>query len=271
MPARYLSAHLRLTLLGDELRSALLEVAVRLEDGALVSTLDLTHAYPVSASPLGPAEREAAANAIRAAHMRAAPVALAGALEAIGRRARRDLGRIADYYTALAAEMERAVERARSADERARRSAKRAMLPEELEARRNQLRDRLGARITAELIAAAIVETEVDRYPVPTRRRSHDACVFVQRRAADGALEGPRCAACGLAIVRLFLCDERQHALCEACGRVGRLDAPRCPGCRLRTMPPLVVSVEDATAPLRARRSASYCEEPPLERSGSTN
>jgi hypothetical protein len=249
--ARYLVTHLRVTLQGDEVRSATFDHTVRLEDGAAVSALRLADAYPVGAAPLTAAERQIAAESVRRAMRRTAPTLLGGALEAIGRRARRDLARMAEYYASLDTEMARAVERARSEDERARRRAKRAMLPDELAARRAQVRERLSARVSAELIAAVLVESETDRYTVPVRRRTRSDTLVIQRRAADGALEGPKCAGCGVSTVELYLCDERLHVLCNACGHQGRLDPVRCVGCRPHAVPPLAVSVEDVTAALR--------------------
>lgn len=249
--ARYLAVHLRLTLQGDELRHTGLDVALRLEDGARVPWLDLAGAYPVTAAPLTAEERAIASRTVRDAVRRAAPTALAGALEAIGRRARRDLMRMAEYYTSLDAEMARAIGRTRSPDEQARRRAKRTLLRDDLAARRSQLRDRLAARLGAEVIAATLVETEADRWTLPVRRRARDATVLVGRRAGDGTLEGPPCAGCGESTLRLHLCDDRLHALCEGCGHAGRLDAARCPGCRPPRAAPLVVSVEDTTAAVR--------------------
>jgi hypothetical protein len=250
-PARYVTAHVRLTLQGDEVRSSMLDFTIRLEDGAGVRRLPLGDAYAVRVAPLAAAERELAGEALRRMLGDAAPRALAGALEAIGRRARRDLSRIAEYYSSLDAEMARAVERARSEDERQRRRAKRAMLPDELAARRAQVRERLSARVSAELIAAVVIETETDRYAVPVRRRTRSDTLVIQRRAADGTLEGPRCAGCGVSTLELYLCDERLHPLCDACGHSGRLDPVRCVGCRPRATPPLSVRVEDVTASLR--------------------
>jgi hypothetical protein len=247
---RYLAAHLRLRLQGDEVRHAMLEVTVRLADGARVAPIDLASAYPVATSPLDGAEQRAAACALSSAVHRAAPAALASALEAIGRRARRDLLRMGEYYASLDADMARAIGRARSDDERARRGAKRALLPDELAARRMQLRERLAARLSAELVAAVVIETEVDRYDVPVRRRTAGGTVLIRRRAADGALEGPACAACGTSPTKLYLCDERLHPLCETCGRAGRLDHARCSGCRPHPLVPPAVVVEDASAPL---------------------
>ena len=249
-PARYVVAHLRLRLQGDEVRHAPLVLTVRLEDGARVPTLDLGPAHPVAAAALGVEELARLGRALQSGCARAAPEALAGALQAIRRRARRDLLRIADYYTSLDAEMARAAGRARSPDERARRAAKRALLPEELDARRAQLRERLRARIGAELVAATLVETEIDAYTIPVRRRMGSGTVTLRQRAADGVLEGPLCAGCGASTLRLHLCDERLHPLCEACGRAGRLDPLRCPGCRSVRPAPLAVTVDDPTAGL---------------------
>ena len=251
-PARYLAAHLRLTLQGDEVRHAPLPVAIRLEDAAEVAPLDLAAAYPVTVAPLAVAERAAATRALHAAFRRAAPVVLAGALEAIGRRARRDLLRMADYYASLDSEMARAVDRTRSPEERARRDAKRRLLPQELEARRAQLRDRLAARLGAELVAATVVETEVDACEVPVRRRTRATTLVLRRRAGDGVLEGPACASCGRSALQVWICDDGLHPLCDGCGRAGRLDPARCPACRARGgRGGLAVAVEDPTAALR--------------------
>jgi hypothetical protein len=79
----------------------------------------------------------------------------------------------------------------------------------------------------------------------------HDGEVEVLCRAADGSFEGPACAACGVATLRFYLCDERMHVLCEACGRSGRLDPPRCAGCTARRVPPPMLEVEDPTRRLK--------------------
>ena len=254
-PARYLAAHLRLTLQGDEVRHATLPVTVRLEDGAEVAPLDLAAAYPVAVAPLSAAERAVAARTLRAAFRRAGPEALGTALEAIARRARRDLLRMADYYASLDAEMARAVERARSPEERTRRDAKRRLLPQDLEARRTQLRDRLAARLGAELVAATVVETEVDACEIPVRRRARATTLVLRRRAGDGVLEGPACASCAKSALHLHVCDDGLHPLCERCGRAGRLDAARCPACRPHGgRAGLALPVEDPTVTLRLGR-----------------
>src|SRR5438094_3081009 len=222
-PARYLAAHLRLTLQGDEVRHATLPVAVRLDDGAEVASLDLA-AYPVAVAPLGDAERAAAARTLQAAFRRAAPEVLGMALEAIARRARRDLLRMADYYASLDGEMARAVDRARSPEERTRREAKRRLLPQELEARRAQLRDRLAARLGAELVAATVVETEVDACDIPVRRRTRATTLVLRRRAGDGVLEGPACANCARSALPARL--RRRAASALRALRPGR--TPRC-------------------------------------------
>lgn len=250
-PARYLRAELRIALTGDEVRSVARPVTLRLDDGALVADLPLGAAYRVPSAALTAAERAAASTALRRAVARAAPAALASALDAIGRRARRDLGRVAEYYASLDAEMARAAARARSEDERARRAAKRALLPDELGARRVQIRDRLAARIGGELLAAVVIETEADFFEIPVKRRARTGAVVVRRRAADGSLEGPPCAGCGDHALKLYLCDESLHVLCRLCGDRGRLERTRCMGCRPRPIGQTVVSVEDPTASLR--------------------
>jgi hypothetical protein len=254
-PARYLAAHLRLTLQGDEVRHATLPVAVRLDDGAEVAPLDLAAAYPVAVAPLGEDERATATRTLQAVFRRAGPELLGRALEAIARRARRDLLRMTDYYASLDAEMARAVDRARSPEERSRRDSKRRLLPEELEARRAQLCGRLAAQLGAELVAATVVETEVDTCEVLVRRRARATMLILRRRAGDGVLEGPACASCARSALHLHVCDDRLHTLCERCGRSGRLDAARCPACRPRGASAfLALPVEDPTAALQLGR-----------------
>jgi hypothetical protein len=178
---------------------------------------------------------------------------LAGALETLRRRARRDLERMADYYASLDAEMAKAAERARTEEERSRRHAKRAALPGDLAARREQLRSRMRPPLAARIVAATLVETEVERFTIPVRRRSAEGRIAVLCRAADRVFEGPSCAVCGIATLRFYLCDDRLHPLCEACGQSGRLDPTRCAACRRIPPAPSAVSVEDPTARLLRR------------------
>ena len=99
-------------------------MTVRLEDGARAASLDLGGAYPVDAAPLDEREQRAASSALRSWLRREGPRLLAGALETLRRRARRDLERMAEYYASLDAEMANATERARADGERLRRRAK---------------------------------------------------------------------------------------------------------------------------------------------------
>jgi len=250
-PARYLAAHLRLTLQGDEVRHATLPVAVRLDDGAEVASLDLAAAYPVAVAPLGEAERAAAARTLQAAFRRAAPEVLGMALEAIARRARRDLLRMADYYASLDGEMARAVDRTRSPEERTRREAKRRLLPQELEARRAQLRDRLAARLGAELVAATVVETEVDACDIPVRRRTRATTLVLRRRAGDGVLERSGSARRS----KRAWCSPSTSCADASHGRSSWHHAARCPACRpCGARAALALPVEDPTAGLRLGR-----------------
>jgi hypothetical protein len=257
-PARFLAADLRLVLQGEELRSALYSLTVRLEDGARVRAFRVGDAHPVATAALDDRERQNAVHAIGSWLRREGPGVLSGALETLRRRARRDLERMAEFYASLDFEMAKAAERARSPEERSRRLAKRAALPADLAQRREQLRTRMRPRLAARMVAATLIETEVERFVVPVHRRTNEGKVTIACRAADGAFEGPGCGGCGIQTLRFFLCDERLHALCEACGQTGRLDAARCPACCRRDPHPLVISVEDPTARFGlAGRSAS--------------
>ena len=251
VPARFLVAELRLTLQGDELRSVLASVTIRLEDGARVAPFNLGGAYPVAAGPLDEREHRAVGHALGSWLCREGPGAVAGALDTIRRRARRDLEQMAEYYASLDAEMAKAVERARADDERARRLAKRETLAGDLAARRGQLRERMRARLSVRIVGATLIESDAERFTIAVRRRSRDGQIVVRCRAADSVFEGPRCSGCGVATLRLFLCDQQLHVLCEACGHAGRLDATRCPSCTRRPSAPPAICVEDPTAGLR--------------------
>jgi len=250
-PARFLVAELRLTLQGEELRSTLASVTVRLEDGARVPSLDLGGAYPVEAAPLDEREQRAASSALRSWLRREGPQLLAGALDTLRRRARRDLERMAEYYASLDAEMANATERARADGERLRRRAKWEALAADLATRRGQLRERVRARLSARIVAATLVETVVERFTIAVRRRTQEGHAVVLCRAADGSFEGPRCAACGKATLRFYLCDHRLHVLCDGCGHAGRLDPARCPVCAHSRPQALAILVEDPTAHMR--------------------
>ncbi|MET0153546.1 MAG: hypothetical protein ABW298_13175 [Candidatus Binatia bacterium] len=250
-PARYLACEVRVALHGEEIRSALERVTVRLADGARVAPFRLSAAYPVDSPPLDEEERRRAAGAIRAWTRDVGPKVLAGPLGTLRRRAVRDLERLAEYFASLDRDMAAAVERARSEEERARRRVKRESLAADLAERRAQVRERMRARLSASLVAGLLVETEVARFEVPVRRRVRDGRVTVLARAADRVFEGPRCAACGAETLRFHLCDERLHVLCEECGQHGRLDPTRCRACSSARRPELTVVVPDPTTGLR--------------------
>jgi len=247
---RYLKADVRVALVGDEVRSVLESVWVRLVDGAAVSALRVDGAYPVAAAALTDHERATAGATLRDWVRRRATAALGGALAAVQRRTRRDLERMADYYRSLDAEMAQAAARARSAEERARRLAKQAALPEDLAARRAQLRERMKLKLSAHLVAATLVETDIRRFELPVQRRAQRGTVAMLLRAGDGVFEGPACGACVAATVRLYLCDEALHVLCDACGQSGRLDQTRCRACRTTKADPMRLVVDDPTATL---------------------
>jgi hypothetical protein len=141
--ARYLVTTVRATAQSDEVRSVLDTVAVRLGDGGRVSPLSVAHGEPRPLAPLDEAERRRVADALRQWMDRDGAQQLAGPIEALRRRVRRDLDRLADYYASLDEEMRVAEGRACSPEERARRAAKRAALPEDLAARRAQIAERL--------------------------------------------------------------------------------------------------------------------------------
>lgn len=254
---RYLVATLRVTAHSDEVRSALDTLAVRLDDGARVAVPSLERGEPRPLAPLTEDEQRRAALALQRWTAHEAPRRLAGAIEAVRRRLHRDLERMADFYASLDEEMRGAEHRARHPEERARRAAKRRALPDELAARRAQVVERVRPRLAAALIAATLIDSDVMVFAIPVRRRSRSGTVAVLGRAADSTFEGPACAACGVATLRFYLCDERLHPLCDACGHGGRLDPSRCPACQPTRPTPPMLAVDDPTEPLRRRLAAA--------------
>ncbi|MBI4538406.1 MAG: hypothetical protein HY704_02695 [Gemmatimonadetes bacterium] len=248
---RFLAAEVRVTLQGEELRSAVVSLTIRLADGARTEAFRVSGAYPLATAPLDDRERHNARAALRSWLWREGPVVHVGALETLRRRARRDLEGMAEYYASLDAEMAKAAARARSDEERLRRYAKWAALPGDLDSRREQLRLRIRPRLAARMVAATLIESDVEQFEFAVRRRSREGSVTICHRTTDGVFEGPACASCGVATLCLYLCDERLHVLCEACGQAGRLDAARCRACRGSCPEQPTVSIDDPTARLR--------------------
>lgn len=248
---RFLAAELRVTLEGEELRSTLQSLTIRLDDGARVEPFRVGGAFPVTATPLTDDERANAAAAIRSWLWRDGPALHASAIETLRRRASRDLEHLAEYYRGLDGEMAKAVDRARSEDERSRRRTKWAALPADLDNRRDQLRTRIRPRLAARLIAARLIDCDAIDFDFAVRRRNRKGLVTVHCRTADGVFEGPACASCGTATVSFYLCDDRLHVLCEKCGQPGRLNAARCRACHGEKPERPRLVLDDPTARLR--------------------
>jgi hypothetical protein len=248
---RFLNVELRLTLHGEELRSALISLTIRLADGARTEPFRVSGAHTVLTAPLDTRERANARTALVSWLQQQGPAVHAAALGTLERRARRDIERLAEYYASLDAEMRKAAQRARSDKERVRREAKAAALPADLASRRDQLALRIRPRLSARLVAATLVESDVEHFQFTVRRRSREGTVIMDCRMADGVFEGPPCAACGAAALRFYLCDDRLHVLCESCGQPGRLDPARCRACSGVRPAPTTISLEDPTAGLR--------------------
>jgi hypothetical protein len=247
---RYLTVELRTTLHGEEVRTAQLSVTIRLSDGARTEPFRVSCANEVSGKPLGDEERRIVTATLRSWLHREVPSLHYMALEALQQRGHRDLERMADYYASLDSEMARAAERTRSEAERKRRLAKWSALAADLESRREQLRVRMRPRLGARILGATLVECDVDEYDMPVRRRKREGTIVLTCRTTDGVIEGPACASCGVATLRLWLCDERLHVLCESCGQSGVLDAARCRACGDVQPERPVVRLEDPTAQL---------------------
>lgn len=245
---RYLVAEVRLVAQSDEMRSQITTLCVRTSDGARVSIPSLAGAQTGALEPLGDGERRRLASSLRSWMQREGIRRMAGAFESVRRRLSRDLESMADFYRGLDSDMAAAARRARSDEERQRRNAKRGALGADMAARRGQLRERTRLRLSGTVVAATLVESQVQRFTLPVRRRQQSGSISLLCRSADSVFEGPACGGCGEMTLRVYLCDEKLHVLCDACGHAGRIDAGRCPACRPPVIPPPRISVADPTS-----------------------
>ena len=168
---RYVVTEVRLVVQSDEMRSRIATLCFRASDGARVSTPRLAGAHEGALEPLAGEERRRLESSLRSWMQREGIRQMAGAFESVRRRLSRDLESMADFYRGLDSDMAAAARRARSDEERQRRNAKRGALGVDMAARRGQLRERTRLRLSGTVVAATLVESQVQRFTLPVRRR----------------------------------------------------------------------------------------------------
>lgn len=173
-----------------------------------------------------------AERAARWLHRRAgarAAEALAPVRESVARRRSREQARIEEYFASLIAEAQ-APRRAIAAVAIA---AKVGMLEAEREAKLRDLDERYGLRTRLSPAALLVVETRVAEVRLRLRRRKGEREVGARVPPGARAADALACEGCVDATLRVALCDERLHVLCERCApsAQGRV---RCPACTRR-------------------------------------
>lgn len=171
----------------------------------------------------------AASRALAALARRAVLPRAESLVRAAARRHARDHGRVAAYFDALASEARSPRGRqAAGAIE-----ARLAHLDAEREAKLHELEARYAVRVSFEPAALVIVTAPVVEVRLRVRRRKASGELALRLPPGAQALDEIACAACAAPTSRPVVCDERLHALCEACvpSAQGR---PDCAACRAR-------------------------------------
>jgi hypothetical protein len=218
----YLIAHFRATAVSEEKREALVGTALNLVTGAPVDELvpiverrlDNAHASPFSSAPDG--DRFSKRLATLAA--RRARAAFAEFEKSLTRRLVRDIERLTDYYGAIAAEIERKIERKQLGGEEALRERSR------IEATRRELagklvdqRGRYAMTIRIEPIAFLRVRIPVVLLDLRVLRRKRSREVSWAYNPLLRQIERPGCEVCFDPLRQITLCDEKLHILCPHC------------------------------------------------------
>ncbi len=148
---------------------------------------------------------------------------------AAARRHVRDHARVAAYFDALASE----ARSPRGRQGAGAIEAKLAHLAAEREAKLRELEGRYAVHVSFEPAGLVIVKAPVIEVRLRVRRRKLSGELALRLPPGAQVLDAVACAACAAPTSRPVVCDERLHALCEACvpNAQGR---PDCGACRAR-------------------------------------
>jgi len=144
--------------------------------------------------------------------------------ETMTRRFKRDAANLEEYYQDLEKEMKKTLQRHRLSEELVKeRNEKIALLPRELERKRDDLFKKYSIRVDIEPCAAMLVNTpavKVLYYVLIGKRRKNISLVY---NPITRMLDPLVCQGCGKSITTICFCDHL-HLLCPACGE-------KCPLC----------------------------------------
>jgi hypothetical protein len=230
--AARLVASVRYSLLADDRRDGLVEVAVSVSQRVSVpgfweEARASGRLHPAAAPPAGAELAEAVSAALVRGEAQARAQAR-GYLEGFARRQERDLRRIEEYFQGLRAELNKRSLRAKvTAEDRA---LKAAAIDRERAAKLQELSERGQVRLETALAATVWVEAPVAGVALRTRRRKAERTMRLEYDFVTHHLLGPACEACGLDAPLPALCDEQLHVICERCvpRAEGRWECPAC-------------------------------------------
>ena len=230
----YLVVHLKAIAVSEEKRETLLTLAFNCQTGAEVDEiaplLESRLAGGSSAAAGGeiPPSYEGLLRRIAARARRAAPPLFTDFEKSLTRRLMRDLQRLTDYYTDIAAELEKKIARKQQAGEPAEREqAKLEATRQEMARKLANQRERYAMSIRLEPIAALQARMKVPLLELTLWRRKRSRETSWAYNPLLKRIERPACEACFEPIRQIWLCDDRVHLLCSGCAV--------CPTCRKET------------------------------------
>ena len=219
----YLLISICYTAQSDEQVQSLMDVAFSLETGVQIPGMPekLTqadrHFGGSRIPPLGPAATGELSKAVQRWMSDAIHVELRNFKERMMRRYSRDATNLEEYYAALKAEMTRSLERPGLSEQaQQERKEKIALLPEELQRKKDDLRNKYAIRVKATPAAAMLLRTPavrlLCRLSVGRRRKDFSLTYNPVTKAIDPLT----CRACGRGITSVFF-SESLEPRCENC------------------------------------------------------
>ena len=159
--------------------------------------------------------------------------AIAGFLDALGRRRDRDLRRLREYHVEIDQTIRRKIERTAPGTETWRRERARLdATARSYQARLIDVRDRYRVRAHVKPIQVLACTLPIQRVTARLMRRNKSADVAFAWNGVDRRIEVRCCEGCHRPLSRAWLCDEQVHVLCDSClgpcARCGKLYCRAC-------------------------------------------
>lgn len=220
----YLLIHFKATAVSDEKREGLIAVALNLRTGAWVDDLiplierRITEEGGSGCGSADAPDPTAWADRLTVAVRHKARAAFADFEKSLSRRLTRDVQRLTDYYTAIAHEIEKKIQRRHLvAAEAARERAKIEAIRRELSAKLAEQRTRYATTIRLEPVGVLTIRIPVMLLHLTLLRRKRSRDVVWTYNPVTKQIEQPSCESCGHPTRQIVLCDERLHLLCPGC------------------------------------------------------